>query len=106
MRIALFMTCLLLTASLAEAHKVNIFAYVDGGQIYTESYFPDGRAVVAGKVLLYDDAGTLLAEGKTDDQGHWQTSLTAQGAVKVVIEASMGHRNSFHLSKEEIEAGR
>ena len=32
----------LLLSGTALAHRVNLFAYVDGGKIYTESYFPDG----------------------------------------------------------------
>ena len=31
-------------SSTAMAHKVNIFAYVEDGVVYTESYFPDGMA--------------------------------------------------------------
>jgi nickel transport protein len=35
----------LLVSGTALAHKVNLFAYVEGGTVFTESYFPDGRAV-------------------------------------------------------------
>jgi hypothetical protein len=30
----------LLGSGTALAHKVNLFAYAEGGKIYTESYFP------------------------------------------------------------------
>ena len=35
---------LVLGGGTALGHKVNLFAYVDGGKIYTESYFMDGFA--------------------------------------------------------------
>ena len=34
-------------SSTALAHKVNIFAYVDNGVVYTESYFPDGSVITS-----------------------------------------------------------
>lgn len=44
----------LLFTSTAFAHKVNIFAYVEGDTVYTESYFPDGKKVESGLVEVYD----------------------------------------------------
>ncbi|HHK60902.1 MAG TPA: carboxypeptidase regulatory-like domain-containing protein, partial [Desulfobacterales bacterium] len=53
----------LLAATNALAHKVNIFAYVEDGTVYTESYFPDGRKVQGGTVEVYDAAGKKLVSG-------------------------------------------
>lgn len=106
MKVWVLLACLFLFASTAHAHKVNIFAYAEGGQIFSESYFPDGRPVIGGKVLLYDEAGTLLAKGKTDKKGYWSTGITKVENLKLVIDASMGHKNSYRLLKSEIEAGR
>lgn len=106
MRIWILLACLLLFVSTAYAHKVNIFAYVEGGQIFSESYFPDGRPVIGGKVFLYDQAGTLLVKGETDNKGYWNTGIPKVEDLKLEIKASMGHKNSYRLLKSEIEAGR
>ncbi len=96
---------LLLFSGSALAHKVNLFAHVESGQVYTESYFPDGRPVTGGKVLVYDPAETLLLEGSTDKDGLFSFAIPGIVELKIVIEATMGHRNSFKLKKSELEEG-
>ncbi len=99
-----FLLCLLL-ANGALAHKVNLFAYVEGGRIYTESYFPDGRPVTEGRVELRDATEQMLVSGMSDDQGLYDCKIPNVTDLTIHIIASMGHRNSFMLSKTEIEAG-
>jgi len=90
----------------ALAHRVNLFAYVEGGTIFTESYFPDGRPVEGGKVLVYDSTDKLLLEGVTDTEGFFNFEIPKIDALKIVIDATMGHKNSFTLKKGEVEAGK
>jgi nickel transport protein len=96
----------LLCSTTAMAHKVNVFAYVEGGKVYTESYFPDGEPVEGGKVLVYDSHDKLLLEGKTDEAGHFNFDVPKVDDLTIVIEATMGHKNSFKLKKAEVEAGK
>ena len=96
----------LLLNSPAMAHKVNLFAYVESGKIYTESYFPDGTPVEGGKVLVYDSQDNLLLEGMTDKEGLFNFAVPKVDDLTIVIEATMGHRNSFKLKKAEVEAGK
>lgn len=95
-------SCLLLLVSSAFAHKVNIFAYVEGNTVYTESYFPDGRKVERGRIEVYDSQGNKLLEGLTDKQGQFNFKPPKKDDLKIVLCASMGHKNSFSLSKEEL----
>jgi nickel transport protein len=96
----------LVCSTAAMAHKVNLFAYVEGGKIYTESYFPDGSPVEGGKVLVYDSQDKLLLEGRTDKDGLFSFDVPKVDDLTIVIEASMGHKNSFELKKAEVEAGK
>ena len=89
----------------ALAHKVNLFAYVEAGTVYAESYFPDGTKVNSGKVLVYDSQGHLLLEGQTDEEGRYSFPIPKVDGLEIVIDASMGHRNSFKLKKSEVVAG-
>jgi nickel transport protein len=96
----------LLLGGTAMAHKVNVFAYVEGGVVYTESYFPDGTPVESGKVLVLDSQGKLLLEGVTDKGGLFNFAVPKVDDLTIVIEATMGHKNSFKLKKSEVEAGK
>ena len=93
-------------AGTASAHKVNLFAYVEAGTVYVESYFPDGTAVEDGKVLVYDSQDNLVLEGRTDKEGLFNFPVPKIDDLTIVIEASMGHRNTFKLKKAEVEAGK
>jgi len=85
----------------AFAHKVNIFAYAEGDTVYTESYFPDGKKVKGGRIEVYDSQSKKLLEGVTNDEGQFNFSLLKKGDLKIVINASMGHRNSCVLLMEK-----
>ncbi len=98
-----FLTLLLLMpASVVFAHKVNIFAYAEGDTVYTESYFSDGTKVKGGIVEVYDSQGTKLLEGKTDESGEFDFKLPKKDDLKIVLLASLGHKNSYTLSADEL----
>ena len=97
---------LMLFGGTASAHKVNLFAYIEAGKIYTESYFPDGSPVENGKVLVYDSQRNMLLEGRTDKKGLFNFAMPKVDDLTIVIEATMGHKNSFKLKKSEVEAGK
>jgi nickel transport protein len=92
----------LLWATPSLAHKVNIFAYVEGGRIYTESYFPDGQPVEGGTVEILDSQDRKVAEGVTDKEGKCALPVPKKDDLTVVINASMGHKNTFKLKKNEL----
>lgn len=95
---------ILLAAAPALAHKVNIFAYSEGDTIFTDSYFPDGRKVQGGKVEVYDSAETKLLEGITDEKGVFNFKTPKKDDLKIVLIATMGHKNFFVIKADEIEA--
>jgi len=95
-----------LSSGTALAHKVNLFAYAEGGKVYSESYFPDGSPVEGGKVLVYDSQEKLLLEGVTDKKGLFSFAVPKVDDLTIVIEATMGHKNSFKLKKTELEASK
>jgi nickel transport protein len=97
-----FMVMLAVFAMPAQAHKVNIFAYVENGKIHTESYFPDGRKVEDGTIEVFDSQNQKVAEGKTDKQGKCVFPIPKKDDLTIVINASMGHKNSFLLKKSEL----
>ncbi len=98
-----WLVMLLVAATPAMAHKVNIFAYVEAGTVHTESYFPDGKMVEEGTIEVLDGGGRKLLEGKTDREGRFSFPLPANKEdLTIVINASMGHKNSYLLKKTEM----
>lgn len=86
----------------AAAHKVMIFAWVNGNTVHTESKFSGGRKVKGGKINVYGPKGQLLLSGKTNDQGEFSFPVPQPTALKIVLNAAMGHRGEWTLSKDEI----
>lgn len=87
----------------AFAHKVNVFAYVEGEKIYTESYFNDGKKCIDSKIEVFDNQGNKLLEGLTDKEGEFSFEVPSEdGNLKIVLTASMGHRAEYSISADEI----
>ncbi len=101
----LFAGVLLLLAAPGHAHRVNVFAWVEGDTVYTESSFPGGRMVKEGQVVVYDDqTGEKLLEGRTDEAGKFSFKVPRQSALRIEMLAGMGHKNEWIVSAEEIAA--
>jgi nickel transport protein len=88
------------------AHKVNIFAYVEGEKVYTESYFNDGKKCVDSKIEVFDNQENKLLEGLTDGEGMFSFEApsedVADGDLQVVLTASMGHRAEYIIPANEL----
>ncbi|WP_305042467.1 carboxypeptidase-like regulatory domain-containing protein [Geoalkalibacter sp.] len=98
----LLMLLVFLAAAPAWAHKVNIFAYVEKQTVHTESYFSAGRPVQKGRILVFDSNREQLLEGQTDAEGRFSFPLPKVDDLTIVIEAGMGHKNSFRLKKSDL----
>jgi len=84
------------------AHKVHIFSYVEGEEVYTESYFPDGSAVKRGEIQVLDSAGNVIHSGVTDDKGMYQFTIPKVDDLTIVLDAGMGHRAAYEIGAEEL----
>ncbi|MDT8424165.1 MAG: carboxypeptidase regulatory-like domain-containing protein [Desulfuromonadales bacterium] len=92
-----------LSSGTALAHKVNIFAWVAAGTVYCETYFPDGRPVKDGQIIVLDAEDNELLTGRTDDEGLFNFKITTRSDLTIIIDASMGHRNSIILKKGDLQ---
>ena len=102
----LFMLCLLWSGS-AMAHRVTVFAWVEGETVHTVSKFSGGKRVNGGEVFVYDlNAGeknlSPLLSGKTDSQGEFSFKIPKKTAMRIVIQAGMGHRGEWTIPLSEI----
>ena len=98
----LFALCLLWPAA-AVAHRVNVFAWVEGDTVHTESKFSGGKLVNGGKIFVYDLKGNELLSGKTDAKGAFSFKIPKKTAMKIVLQAGMGHRGDWTIPLSEID---
>jgi nickel transport protein len=87
----------------AYAHKVMLFAWTDGDQIFTQSKFSGGKKVKGQKITVYDPNDRKLLEGKTDDKGEFSFNVPERTTLKLVLSAGAGHRAEWTVTREEIE---
>ncbi len=106
-----FAVCLavLLCASQGFAHRINIFALVEDGQIRVECKFSKKSPAQNSPVTILDKAsGKQLAQKNTDEQGVAVFPITAgmksapQGLI-AHINAGEGHENNFEIEKSELD---
>ena len=102
------MTAVFLLASItgtqAFAHKVNLFAYAEGDEIYVEGYFVDGKAAQNSKIQVLGPDGKIVHEGTTDDQGQYRFPIPQHTDLKIIVNAGMGHQSDFILPVAELSA--
>ena len=87
----------------AYAHKVMIFAWMDGDTVFTQSKFSGGKKVKGGNVVVYNTQKKILLEGKTDDKGEFSFKVPKKTTLKIVLYAGAGHRAEWTVPKEDIE---
>jgi len=84
------------------AHRVIIFAWVEGDTVFTESKFSGGKTVKGGKVVVSDLKGRKLLEGKTNDRGEFSFKIPERTGMKIVLKAGMGHRGEWTIPADEL----
>ncbi len=86
----------------AWAHRVTIFAWVEGDTVCTQSKFSGGRKAKGATVVVYDKEGNQLLEGRTDEKGQFSFKVPQKTELKVALKASMGHLAEWTIPAEEI----
>ena len=102
-----FTTAVLCLSAAAHAHKVNIFAYVDGDSIVTDSGYSRSKRVHEGVVEVYDAAtGRMLLSGVTDDTGRLVFPIPAEARtekadLRLLLKAGEGHQAEWLVRYDE-----
>ncbi len=90
---------LLLFATFGFAHKLNVFALYEGQTLQVSSYFASGSGCRECDVTVTDTQGKVLATGRTDKNGEFDTPLSPV-AVKITVDAGSGHMGETSLSPQ------
>lgn len=101
----------LLTSLPAQAHKVRIFAWEEGGMIKTEAKFSGGKPARNSTVTVASQNGNVeILKGKTDDRGTFSFPIPKKARdnqlnLKITINSGDGHKNSWLLNAEDYLPG-
>ncbi len=87
----------------ASAHRVNVFAWVEGDTIYVEGKFAGGKKVTSGKIVVTDPRGNQLLSGLTNDQGEFSFKVPQRTDLKIVLIAGQGHQTEWTIRATEME---
>lgn len=86
----------------ALAHKVVVFATVEGETVHGEAYFRGGDPVRAAKVTVVGPDENVLGETKTDDEGRFTFPVRLRTNHTLIVDAGEGHRGEYTVPAEEL----
>lgn len=105
---AIFLSfCLLLTPAGALAHRLNVFAWPEAGQIIVSCNFGSKRPAAGAEVKIYGAGGrALLAEGLTNERGEFAFPLPkdSRGGLEIEAYAGQGHKGEWKIEAYELSA--
>jgi nickel transport protein len=96
------LTVMTLVAGPLSAHRVNVFAWVEGDTVFVESKFPGGRKVNEGKIVVVDPEGNELLSGVTNEQGEFAFKVPKHTDLKIILSAGEGHQAEWTIPATEI----
>jgi hypothetical protein len=91
-RAALTVLIIIAAAAPVRAHALSAEAKLRGDHVEVEAYFSDNTPARGARVTVHDAANTLVAEGRTDDEGRWHCPAPPPGRYRLVVDAGDGHR--------------
>jgi nickel transport protein len=79
------------------AHRIHVFAWLEGETVHTQSTANQGKPVVNGEISVYDQTGKKVLQGITDSKGEFSFSRPAPGALIIELTAGPGHKGVWKL---------
>jgi nickel transport protein len=103
----LLLVFIFLFSAPALAHRVNVFAYVEGGEVVVECSYSKSKRVRHGAIAVQDAAsGETLLQGTTDEEGLFRFSIpdqarTSGSGLRILLQAGEGHQNEWIVEATE-----
>ncbi|WP_462322132.1 carboxypeptidase-like regulatory domain-containing protein [Halochromatium sp.] len=93
---------LLILSSPSQAHRLQVFASVDGAEIQGRVYFVGGHPARGVDVELLDADGKAVAELGASDDGRFRLRAPAAQDYRVVAQTGDGHRAEWPIAASEL----
>jgi len=110
--VCMAMALTLCMAAVSQAHKVNLFAYVDGNKVVTDSGYSRSKRVHDGVIEVYDVAsGKMLLSGNTNENGKFDFEIPAEARadkmdLQLLLKAGTGHQAKWVVKYAEYGAAK
>jgi nickel transport protein len=93
----------LLAAGPALAHRLNVFAWIDGAEVVVEAKFASGVRPKVGTVRVYDGDETLIRTMGVDGNGAARFPLQGgEQGLRIEVDAGDGHQDYWILTPDDI----
>lgn len=106
----LFLTILILLtvfAGAAHAHRVNVFAWVEGETVHGEASFSGGKPAMNSEIaVVREPGGEEILTTTTDESGKFSFDIPKAvvqggGDLKIMLKAGMGHQDAWTVKAAE-----
>ena len=97
--------CLALMASPVLAHGLNVFAFVEDGDVVVEAKFSSGKMPAAGEVRVFDGAETLLTTITITEPAPLRlplADLASDTGLLIEVETGNGHSDYWILTPDDL----
>lgn len=98
-RIVLFLILVSVSTG-ASAHKLKVFATVDGSAIAGYAFFIGGGRPQDATLIIQDAEGQELYRGSTDDTGTYSWQPPQPADLKIIVDAGDGHVADAKITRE------
>ncbi len=93
----------ILSSGNALAHKVTVFAWVEGDTVLGEGKFNGGKKVQNSEIIVWDLNGKELLRTRTNTKGEFSFPVPAKTAMRIELIAGMGHKAEWTIPLEDID---
>ncbi|MCB9958090.1 MAG: carboxypeptidase regulatory-like domain-containing protein [Rhodospirillaceae bacterium] len=88
----------------AHAHRLNLFAFVDGQSIQGSAYYSGGGAPGGAEIVAYGPDGAEIGHATTDADGNFSFTPTQPVDHRITIATADGHAAEFVVTAAELPA--
>lgn len=88
----------------AHAHKIKIFAMVEGETVTGYAYAPGGVRLPNNTIEIFDGNKEKVGETKTDANGAFSFTPQKRNNLSFELDTGDGHRTAFLINADELPA--
>jgi len=103
LNISCLVVFLLLLNGNALAHRVAVFAWVEGDTVLGEGKFSGGKKAQNAEIIVRDLNGKELLRTRTNTKGEFSFPVPAKTAMCVELAAGEGHKADWTIPLEDID---
>ena len=75
------------------AHAVGLSCKVLEKSVRVEAYFTDDTPAMDALIVVKNEHGDIIIQGRTDEKGDWSFDRPPAGRYEVSVDAGAGHRS-------------